>query len=369
MHYLMHESEAGSTQARTSHSRISLPRLTKVSNPKSIHGIYPYRGKISALDAGQVVSQFPRSDVLLDPFCGTGTILYEAQAHGMNAIGVDNNPLACTIARGKTQPVDSEDVLARLEESIGTAKKIVKPQSMPPWPAKYFHPTTAAQIMSVLQVVPDFSDYLLSAFYGAICVAARACNKWLWTSNSIGRINRPLRQIDFYKTLQRKVKKHLPFVQGGSEVQVIQGDTRTIHDLIPEQSVGVVYTSPPYFDALDYTGYYTRLVMEITGIDRAKVRDGLIQRYSTYKEDMKQALAAIDRVVREDALIVFVVGDKKIRGRLIRGDEFFKDIAPWENPYTVEREYSATASSIWDRINETKRKEQILVWDLLEGGA
>ncbi len=363
----MHEFEVGTEKTTSSQTRISLPRLRQVSNPKSIHGIYPYRGKISALDAAHVVAQLPPEDVLLDPFCGTGTILYEAQLRGMKAIGVDNNPLACTIARGKTAPLVPEDVLECLQAALRRAKSMATPPSMPDWPARYFHPTTAEQTMRVLQVAPIFNNYLLSAFYGAICVAARGCNNWLWTSNSIGRINRPLRKIDFYKTLERKVAKHLAYVRGGSGVQVILGDTRKIHELIPERSVGFVYTSPPYFDALDYTGYYTRLVMEIIGIDRSEVRKGLIQRYSSYRRDMKQALRAIDRVARDDALIIFVVGDKKVHGRLIRGADFFMDIAPWNDPYVVERVYSSTASGIWDQINGTRRREQILVWDRSQG--
>ena len=99
--------------------RITLRHFDKVSNPKSIHGLYPYRGKMSALDAAHVISQLPTNAVLLDPFCGTGTIVYEAQAHGMRAIGVDNNPLACIIARGKTDPSEKSSILAACTPILG----------------------------------------------------------------------------------------------------------------------------------------------------------------------------------------------------------------------------------------------------------
>src|SRR5215468_6246924 len=39
---------------------------------------------------------------LVDPFCGSGTVLVEARAAGVPAIGVDLNPLAVLIARAKT---------------------------------------------------------------------------------------------------------------------------------------------------------------------------------------------------------------------------------------------------------------------------
>ncbi|MFW9834470.1 MAG: DNA adenine methylase [Candidatus Thorarchaeota archaeon] len=364
----MQDSGSRTGLIRDSHPRITLRNFDKVSNPKSIHGLYPYRGKMSPLDAAHVVSQLPSSATLLDPFCGTGTIVYEAQAHGMRAIGVDNNPLACTIARGKTESYDTSSMFDDLESAIFDASNLENFPEMPASPAKFFHPETADQIMRMIKLSTNFSSYLLSALYGAICVAARACNGWLWTSTSIGRINEPLRRIDFYSTFRRKARKHVEFLNDGPSAIIHTHDARKIHDIIEEDSVDIVYTSPPYFDALDYTSYYSKIVFEILGIDRAGVRKGLIQRYSTYRKDMKEALAAIDRVVHDNSLIIFVVGDRRVRGELIRGSDFFKEIAPWDYCYVAEREYTNTASGIWDEINKTKRKEQMIVWDLGNGG-
>jgi len=348
--------------------KINLRYLEKVNNPRSIHGIYPYRGKMSAIDAAHVISQLSSHSRLLDPFCGTGTIVYEAQLRGLCVTGVDNNPLACVIARGKTEPIDREFTLAHLEHSIEKARSLTAVSPMPKAPAKYFHKATVEQIMRILSVSSSFSPFLLACLYGAICLAARACNGWLWTSTSIGRINPPLRKIDFFSTLHRKVRKHIDFVQGAPPVKIHTHDARTIHEIIPANSIDIVYTSPPYFDALDYTGYYTKLVLEILGIDRTLIRDGLIQRYATYEQDMREALLAIDQVVHDKSIIIFVVGNRMVHGKLVRGSDFFSNIAPWGEPYVVEREYTKTASGLWDRINATRRKEQVVVWDLSSGG-
>lgn len=344
--------------------RITLTHFAKVSNPRSIHGIYPYRGKMSSLDAAHVISQVPADAILLDPFCGTGTIVYEAQARGTRAIGVDNNPLACVIARGKTEPLDVAETLEHLEQAALAAESLSSPPDMPASPARYYHPETAEQIMRMIAVSEDFSSYELSALYGSICVAARACNGWTWTSTSIGRIADSLRPVDFYKTLKRKAKKHISYVRGRPKAKIHRYDTRRIFEIIPEKSIDVVYCSPPYFDALDYTGYYTKLVLEVLGESRARIREGLIQRFSTYRDDIKSALHAVDRVVKDDALVIFVVGDRMVHRKLIRGSEFFAEIAPWEGSYVVERSYSDTPSRLWDRINKTQRKEQVMVWDL-----
>ena len=46
--------------------------------------------------------------VVLDPFCGSGTTLIEAQRAGYEAVGVDLNPIACLISRVKTNRLPQE---------------------------------------------------------------------------------------------------------------------------------------------------------------------------------------------------------------------------------------------------------------------
>src|SRR5687768_11146511 len=43
--------------------------------------------------------------VVLDPFCGSGTVLLEAILSGKSALGADSNPLARLIAKVKTTPI------------------------------------------------------------------------------------------------------------------------------------------------------------------------------------------------------------------------------------------------------------------------
>lgn len=111
-----------------------IKELKSVNNPRSIHGIYPYRGKIAALDAEQILSQMPIGSTVLDPFCGSGTIVYEGLKYGLHTIGIDANPIAVTISNGKIhipssfQEVESEVntlikklnqlTLRRLQQSI-----------------------------------------------------------------------------------------------------------------------------------------------------------------------------------------------------------------------------------------------------------
>ena len=300
---------------------INFRKLNSVNNPKSIHGIYPYRGKISSIDALQVIQQLPCNGTILDPFCGSGTILYEAQRHGLNAIGVDANPLAIILSKAKTQALDVVKILENSKEIIKKAKKLNTVKEMPNWAKKFFNIKTSEEVMRVYSFKEHMSDYELAAFYGSIALTVRACNHYKWSSTSTGKIIEPLVYVNFFEKFLTKVKKHIKYVNGSPSVKIIQYDSRKLSDAIEKDSVNFVYSSPPYFDALDYTSYYTKIIYEIDeDFKREEIRKNLIQNFSSYPDDMKKVLSEVRKVTKKGAIIIFVVGDKKTKDGIINGE-------------------------------------------------
>lgn len=348
---------------------IVFKHFDSVNNPNSMHGIYPYRGKISALDAASIIEQLPTAGTLLDPFCGSGTIVYEAQKHGLTAYGVDNNPLAIQIARAKVYKGSSTSLLL-CDKIIVEAKRLLRDgevEAMPEAPLRSFHEDTAKEIMAMKSLYDAMDDFLKGIFYGTIALAARACNGYMWTSSTVGKNIEPKVYCDFFAKFASKAKKHSRFFASDDclEATIISGDSRKLSELLPVGSIDYVFTSPPYFDGLDYTAYYGKLIYEIFGVDRNSIKRDLIQYVDTYENDMRAVLNELDIVTSDNALIVFVVGDKKIGGKVINGGEFFNNIKPAS--YIHERSYSGSASAVFDVLNKTDRKEQIVVWDKRNG--
>lgn len=342
-------------------SKLMFRRLENVNNPCSIHGIYPYRGKISALDAQQVIKQLPKKGVLLDPFCGSGTIIYEGRKWGLTVIGVDSNPLAVQISKAKLSSIKKDKSVKKIEgftESINLNKEI----PMPELAAKFFHEKTSNQIMHLMKFYNEFDDYEKAAFLGSICLAARGCNNYKWSSTQIGSVSKNKKKINFFSKFLMKIIKHA-YPTDFNNSKVIEGDTRNLGKYIKPKSVNFVYTSPPYFDGLDYTSNYTRIIYNLFGNNIKNIKKGLIQNYNRYSKDMKRCFKEIKKVTSDDAIIIFVVGDKKKGNEVISGKDFFRKTINEEPTYIIEREYTGTASSIWDKVNKTKRKEQIIVWD------
>ncbi len=342
---------------------LKIEPLKDVSNPNSVHGIYPYRGKISAVDATMIIKQFPADAVLLDPFCGTGTIVYEGLKRHLVTYGLDLNPLAYTVANGKINiPTDLTSTLHNVEQLITEAKQLLTTNEMCTESSKHFHPLTAAEIMKVTLFVEQMNDYVKACFFGAICLAARGCNGYKWTSTTVGKDIIPKTYINFYKKFLQKVKKHF-FPIRYQEGKIYFEDARNLTKVFTPNTFDFVFTSPPYFDCLDYTSYYTRIVYNIMGYNRSQIREKLIQNFKTYENDMQQVLNQLYEVCKPGAKIIFVVGDKKVHQQLINGAEFFSRISPFKTVTVIERSYEKTSSKVFDAINKTERKEQIIVWE------
>ncbi len=86
------------------------------------HGLHPYPARMIPQLAGRLLDRYAsKGSVVLDPFCGSGTVLVEARLRGVNSVGFDINPLACLIASVKSTPLNPDRVRKhwrRLKSSI-----------------------------------------------------------------------------------------------------------------------------------------------------------------------------------------------------------------------------------------------------------
>src|SRR3989344_3582679 len=98
--------------------------IQKQRQGHSLHYVVPYQ----ACFAPQIPKYFienysQKGDVVLDPFCGRGTTVFEANQLDRIGIGADVSPLALQIAKSKLKRVTLKQVIDRLKE-IDFSKEI-----------------------------------------------------------------------------------------------------------------------------------------------------------------------------------------------------------------------------------------------------
>ena len=68
----------------------------------SVHTIGEYPSKIRPVVFHEIVKRFSnKNDIILDPFCGCGTMAVEAKLLGRNSINYDINPNAIKLTEEK----------------------------------------------------------------------------------------------------------------------------------------------------------------------------------------------------------------------------------------------------------------------------
>lgn len=82
------------------------------------HGWHRYVGRFPAQLVRAIINSFAlnEDDVILDPFCGSGTTILEARLLGIPAIGIEISPLSAMISRVKSRfPGDTDEICKHID--------------------------------------------------------------------------------------------------------------------------------------------------------------------------------------------------------------------------------------------------------------
>lgn len=249
---------------------------------RATHLLHPYPAKLLRHIPALMVSA-PQlrtaGDLVLDPFCGSGTVLLEAALAERPAVGIDINPLAVLISRVKTAPVDSDAVREALESIL---REIQRPGTTSVPNRGRLEYWFGADTLEGLAKIRAATDKHASGFIrDLLLVALSATARQLSLANP--RVSVPVRlRLDAYaesNDIRRSLEAHLHDVESAdaaerfsdnvavalrrldtldvlaptADVRVHSGDTRAVcSQLVEPSSVGTVVTSPPYLGAQKY---------------------------------------------------------------------------------------------------------------------
>lgn len=204
---------------------------------------------------------------VLDPMCGSGTVLKAAEMAGREAIGFDVDPLAVLMSKVWTSHVDLEELIDEAQAVLQEARRMDVVDCRLPWIdddpetgnfIKFwfadFQANGLRRLAYVLQQrTGPVGDALRLAMSRMIITKDRGASLARDVSHSRPHRVRTTNDYDVMRefpiSVERMARRLRP--TAAKLVDVRSGDSRTLQS-VPDASISTVVTSPPYLHAIDY---------------------------------------------------------------------------------------------------------------------
>ena len=265
--------------------------------------------------------------VIFDPFLGSGTVLLEAGLAGFPASGTEINPAAVALAQ-TYQFINVPLNQRRLHlQEISCLLQSEFVQLLPLFQASEQYQLHEYDFESI-------KSRLVKLLLGA---ANRLRSQLLETLIVLLDFHQPDLSIAKVFSTWKKLKKlvsELPFSE--QTIEVIQADARQTP--LPNASIDLVITSPPYINVFNYHQQY-RASMEALRWNLLKVARSEIgsnrkhrgNRFLTVVQfclDIAQTFNELARICRSEGRLIFVVGrESKVRGTAFFNGEIVAEVA------------------------------------------
>ena len=354
-----------------------------------LHALHPFAARFPHGLAGYFINALTQpGDTVLDPMCGSGITLLEGWLAGRSVIGIDLDPLARRQSAARTTSLDPQAVREAGDAMLERAARLYAGIGRPADPLAavrdgmdhatreflnyWFFEETQQELAALVLAIAGESDpglrNLLEVIFSSTIVTK---------SGGVSRARdlahtRPHRVAD--KTPRRPIRLFANLLDRAADAcaavnpdtvgdrRIIAGDARDLP--LPDDSVDLIVTSPPYANALDYmrahkfslawlgdpipslTGLRGQYIGSESGgspagqsatelpaslravVDQLSAKDApksrVLQRYFA---DMFVAIGEMARVLRPGAAAVIVVGPSTMRGMLIPTHQRLADLA------------------------------------------
>jgi DNA modification methylase len=280
-------------------------------------------------------------NVVLDPFCGTGTTVVEAKKAGITSYGLEANPMAALASRVKSDWSGNPDSIIdtalqcadRSRREMARARKL---RALPEEGAKLLLTNCICPIPlhksiilreQIASAPSDTRPYLELAL--AKTLVSSASNLHFGPEVGVRGRKGDVDVVEAWMVNVRAMAIDLISIKHGERAQstIIEADSRSATQAIPVRSVDFVFTSPPYPNEKDYSRA-TRLESVLLGFYSDK--EGL---RSVKKRLVRSNTRGIYKADEDDLLIADVENIHAVAKKIEERRKFLQKDSGFEKLY------------------------------------
>jgi len=300
-----------------------------------VHGFHAYPARAHPVTARRLVDAFaPAKGLVLDPFCGSGTILIEAMLAGRNALGTDLNPLAVMLARAKTHPRKPEATAAL----VATAKEVAEfadarrkaklgaTRRLPQEDVSIFTPHVLLELDGIragIEKAPPEARPDLQLVFSSILVKLSAKRGDTSDEPLEKRVSAGYPARLFVRKTEELVSRFADFAarlpSPAPRSRVLLDDAAKLAK-VEDASIDAVITSPPYVATYDYLAHHElrmrwldldvrRLAKDELGARRHYERLSPDEARASWEREMAKFFRALARVTKRGAPVILLLAD------------------------------------------------------------
>ena len=335
---------------------------------ESLHrSLHPFPARMAPEIAFQALSSMPEGSLVIDPMCGSGTVLHQATLHGHRAIGFDTDPLAVLISRVSGQPIQPYRLLKEGTKIADQAELLQEQRLNLPWIDQdaetrsfisfWFAEEQRKALRALAYLVGLRRGRLKNALQLAISkiIITKEPRASLARDTSHSRPHRVTMTSDYdvIRGFRRAVAEVADLMEQGLKTyafSVNRIDAKRLSGRLRGEA-DIVVTSPPYGNAIDYLrghrlslvwfGYTIPQLRAIRskgiggesglGVRRTIALEDLasqlgridllgsstLLRLYRFARDMRTVLKQIQRVLKPKGHAVLVIGNSMVKGVFI----------------------------------------------------
>ncbi len=365
------------------------------------HGIHKFPAKFFPELPRYLIRKYssPQS-IVLDPMCGSGTVVLEALLNSREGIGIDIDPMAHLITKVKTTPLEPTSLQLAAASLVMQVQKLDSATEYTPnipqfhYRDNWFQPSVLRELALIndsielvssslpIEVCNDFQDFfkvIMSSIIRDMSNADPHCTRTVLRKKVVKKISPGDTLSRFKEVLLEQCKNMTEFSHVCEDLQFLKislPDTNALETGLVHETVDLAITSPPYINAVDYPrthqlemywlgflgdGPLSKLKRTYIGTETVykheyenlktlgiTTLDTLLERiyqqdprrsYIVFKffDEMKRQLSETLRVLKPGGRYCIAIGNNIVRGVRINSHDILAQIATEHVGFSLER--------------------------------